>query len=76
VRTGIHRPAGSPAGCAADALTAMVEVDTHSAAPARDSWVTATGTWQPSTDPDPARAVARLAASTVRDVSQPTDPYE
>jgi hypothetical protein len=35
-----------------------------------------TGTWLPSTDPDPARAVPRLAGVSVREVHQPADPYE
>jgi uncharacterized repeat protein (TIGR03943 family) len=62
--------------CAADALTALVEVDTDRPAPVRDTWITVTGTWLPSRDPDPSRAVPRLAATTIRDIPRPTDPYE
>jgi uncharacterized membrane protein YcgQ (UPF0703/DUF1980 family) len=62
--------------CAADAQTAMVEIEAAGATPTRDTWLTVTGTWLPSTDPDPLRAVARLAATSVHDVPQPADPYE
>jgi uncharacterized repeat protein (TIGR03943 family) len=62
--------------CAADAQTAMVEIETNGATPTRDTWVTVTGTWLPSTDPDPARAIPRLAATSINEVQRPADPYE
>jgi len=63
--------------CAADALPTMVEIHTDVAPPpTRDTWVTVTGSWLPSTDPVPSRAVPRMAATSVREVRQPGDPYE
>jgi uncharacterized repeat protein (TIGR03943 family) len=58
--------------CAADAVAAVVlVVGAIGAPPARDGWVTVTGTFEPSTDPVP-----RLRASSLAAVPAPEDPYE
>jgi uncharacterized repeat protein (TIGR03943 family) len=58
--------------CAADAVAAVVRVvGAAGAPPARDGWLTVTGTFEPSADPVP-----RLRASSLAAVPAPDDPYE
>jgi uncharacterized repeat protein (TIGR03943 family) len=58
--------------CAADAVSAVVRVTgTIGNPPARDRWVTVTGTFQHSAD-----AVAELHATSLTEVPAPADPYE
>ncbi|MFJ2608778.1 TIGR03943 family putative permease subunit [Streptomyces sp. NPDC087425] len=62
--------------CAADATTSKVEIKGADPLPA-DAWVTVTGTWRPKgrlgTD---SAWPPLLNATSVKQVSQPTDPYE
>ena len=58
--------------CAADAVAAVVRVvGATGAPPARDGWLTVTGTFEPSADPVP-----RIRASSLAAVPAPEDPYE
>jgi uncharacterized repeat protein (TIGR03943 family) len=58
--------------CAADAIPAVVQVvGTSGALPARDQWVTVTGTFRHGGGDIP-----RLAATTVTEIPPPEDPYE
>ena len=58
--------------CAADAVAAVARVvGATGAPPARDGWVSVTGTFEPSADPVP-----RLRASSLAAVPPPEDPYE
>jgi uncharacterized repeat protein (TIGR03943 family) len=58
--------------CAADAAPVVVRVDgTEGDAPARDQWVTVTGTFRPGGGETP-----RLAATSVVEIPEPADPYE
>lgn len=57
--------------CAADAAAATVQVVGAVSIPARDQWVTVTGSYSAAAGDDPV-----LAASVVRLISQPEDPYE
>lgn len=62
--------------CAADARPFQVEVVDSPVQPTRDEWVRVTGTWQPSTDRDPWKAVPLLRAATVSGMPAPAQPYE
>ena len=58
--------------CAADAVAAVVRVvGATGTPPARDGWMTVTGTFEPSADPVP-----RLRASSLVAIAPPPDPYE
>jgi uncharacterized repeat protein (TIGR03943 family) len=58
--------------CAADAVAAVVRVTgTAGNAPARDHWVTVTGTFQRAAD-----GVPELRATSLAEVTAPRDPYE
>ena len=58
--------------CAADAVAAVVRVvGATGTPPARDGWLTVTGTFEPSADPVP-----RLRASSLGAIPPPPDPYE
>jgi uncharacterized repeat protein (TIGR03943 family) len=58
--------------CAADAVAAVVRVvGATGTPPARDGWLTVTGTFEPSADPVPRLRVSSLAA-----IPPPPDPYE
>jgi uncharacterized repeat protein (TIGR03943 family) len=58
--------------CAADATPVVVDVvGTSGSPPAKDQWVTVTGTFQRG-----GAAVARLRATTVAEIPAPEDPYE
>lgn len=63
--------------CAADATTSKVEIRGSDAFPAADAWVTVTGTWQPKgklgTD---AAWPPVLKTTSVKQVKEPSDPYE
>ncbi|MFJ2306952.1 TIGR03943 family putative permease subunit [Streptomyces sp. NPDC087787] len=62
--------------CAADATTNKVRVRSADA-PATDTWVTVTGIWHPTGKPGSAAAGPPvLDATTVRQVEEPSDPYE
>lgn len=57
--------------CAADASAATVQIVGVASIPARDQWVTVTGSYSPADGDDPA-----LAASVVQNIPAPEDPYE
>jgi uncharacterized repeat protein (TIGR03943 family) len=57
--------------CAADASAATVQIVGVASIPPRDQWVTVTGSYSAAQGDDPV-----LAASVVRDISAPEDPYE
>jgi uncharacterized repeat protein (TIGR03943 family) len=57
--------------CAADALPMVVRVDTEGGKPARDEWVTVTGTFERL-----AGQVPELSATSVVEIPAPKDPYE
>jgi len=57
--------------CAADAVAAVARVVGIDGAPARDSWVTVTGTYQTSED-----GIPTLRATGLRPIPAPVDPYE
>lgn len=60
--------------CAADAVAAVVDVrGVTGDPPARDTWVTVTGTFRPGGDPDRAPV---LDAGSVQPQAAPVDPYE
>ena len=62
--------------CAADAAPVVVRVvGTHGDPPARDQWVTVTGTFRPG-DGAGEGDVAQLAATSVLEIPEPADPYE
>ncbi|MFF0224280.1 TIGR03943 family putative permease subunit [Streptomyces sp. NPDC004629] len=62
--------------CAADATTSKVRVR-GAGAPATDTWVTVTGTWHPKGRlGSPAAWPPELDAMTVKQVDEPSDPYE
>ncbi|WP_030184356.1 TIGR03943 family putative permease subunit [Streptomyces sp. NRRL S-813] len=62
--------------CAADATTSKVQVR-GTDAPATDTWVTITGTWHPKGGVGSSSAWPPvLDAKTVRQVDEPSDPYE
>lgn len=62
--------------CAADATTNKVRVR-GADAPATDTWVTVTGTWHPKGRPGSSAAWPPvLDAKAVRQVEEPSDPYE
>jgi uncharacterized repeat protein (TIGR03943 family) len=56
--------------CAADAAAAVVRVVGSVSAPARDQWITVTGSFTASGD-EPA-----IAATAIEEISPPDDPYE
>jgi uncharacterized repeat protein (TIGR03943 family) len=59
--------------CAADAAPLVVRVvGTEGGTPARDQWVTVTGTYEDTDGGD----IAELAATSVVEIPEPTDPYE
>jgi uncharacterized repeat protein (TIGR03943 family) len=58
--------------CAADALSTVVRVVGTGPPPARDSWVTVTGTFRAMTQDD----VPELAATDLQPIAPPADPYE
>ena len=58
--------------CAADAAPLVVRVvGTEGGTPARDQWVTVTGTFRPA-----GGDIAELAATSVVEIPEPADPYE
>jgi uncharacterized repeat protein (TIGR03943 family) len=57
--------------CAADAAPVVLRVVGVRSVPARDQWVTVTGTFQPGGGDTPA-----LAASNLVEIRAPNDPYE
>jgi uncharacterized repeat protein (TIGR03943 family) len=58
--------------CAADAAPVVVRVvGTRGDTPARDRWVTVTGTFRPGGGDSP-----QLAATSVTEIAEPADPYE
>jgi uncharacterized repeat protein (TIGR03943 family) len=60
--------------CAADAAAAVVRVlGTSGTPPARDQWVTITGTYVASNEPE---AVPQIEATSVQPITAPEDPYE
>ncbi|MDX2683196.1 TIGR03943 family putative permease subunit [Streptomyces soliscabiei] len=62
--------------CAADATTSKVRIR-GADAPATDTWVTITGTWHPKGGLGSSAAWPPvLDAKTIRQVDQPSDPYE
>jgi uncharacterized repeat protein (TIGR03943 family) len=62
--------------CAADARAYRIAVlGTREEFPA-DSWIEVTGTWTPSTEADPFRAIPRINATAVHQISRPAEPYE
>jgi uncharacterized repeat protein (TIGR03943 family) len=61
--------------CAADALTSKVEVR-GVAAPPPGNWAEVTGHWQPDGQSGQDNAVPVLTADRIRQVSEPSDPYE
>ncbi|NGO46801.1 TIGR03943 family putative permease subunit [Streptomyces ureilyticus] len=61
--------------CAADAAPLKVQVR-GSKAPARDTWVTVTGTWHRTGKPGSDEARPVLNATSVQRVDQPSNPYE
>lgn len=71
-RTGFHIARYQIACCAADAVAAVVRVTgTIGNTPARDQWVTVTGTFQRSAD-----GVPELRATSLAEITAPRDPYE
>ncbi|WP_345366958.1 TIGR03943 family putative permease subunit [Actinoallomurus liliacearum] len=71
-RTGFRIARYQIACCAADAVAAVVRVTgTTGNAPARDQWVTVTGTFQRAAD-----GVPELRATSLAEVTAPRDPYE
>ncbi|MER5220457.1 TIGR03943 family putative permease subunit [Streptomyces flaveus] len=61
--------------CAADAAPLKVQVR-GAEAPARDTWVTVTGTWHRTGTPGSDEARPVLNATSVQRVDQPSNPYE
>ena len=61
--------------CAADAAPLKVQVR-DAKAPARDTWVTVTGTWHRTGSPGSDEARPVLNATSVQRVDQPSNPYE
>lgn len=61
--------------CAADAAPLKVQVR-GAKAPARDTWVTVTGTWHRTGSPGSDEARPVLNATSVERVDQPSNPYE
>ncbi|WP_328770210.1 TIGR03943 family putative permease subunit [Streptomyces sp. NBC_00286] len=61
--------------CAADAAPLKVQVR-GAKAPARDTWVTVTGTWHRTGKPGSDEARPVLNATSVERVDQPSNPYE
>ncbi|GAB3015312.1 TIGR03943 family protein [Streptomyces pseudoechinosporeus] len=61
--------------CAADAAPLKVQVR-GAEAPARDTWVTVTGTWHRTGAPGSDEARPVLNATSVQRVDQPSNPYE
>jgi uncharacterized repeat protein (TIGR03943 family) len=60
--------------CAADAAASVVRVlGTSGSPPPRDQWVTVTGTYVASNEPD---AVPQIEAISVQPITAPEDPYE
>jgi uncharacterized repeat protein (TIGR03943 family) len=71
-RTGFRIARYQIACCAADAVAAVVRVTgTTGNPPARDQWVTVTGTFQRAAD-----GVPELRATSLMEVTAPRDPYE
>ncbi|GAA0359129.1 TIGR03943 family protein [Actinoallomurus spadix] len=71
-RTGFRIARYQIACCAADAVAAVVRVTgTTGNTPARDQWVTVTGTFQRSAD-----GVPELRATSLGEITAPRDPYE
>ncbi|MEV0403345.1 TIGR03943 family protein [Actinoallomurus sp. NPDC050550] len=71
-RTGFQIARYQIACCAADAVASVVRVTgTTGRPPARDQWVTVTGTFQRSAD-----GVPELQATSLTEVPAPRDPYE
>jgi uncharacterized repeat protein (TIGR03943 family) len=71
-RTGFRIARYQIACCAADAVAAVVRVTgTTGRSPARDQWITVTGTFQRSAD-----GVPELRATSLTEVPAPRDPYE
>jgi uncharacterized repeat protein (TIGR03943 family) len=60
--------------CAADALPVVVSVQTPTAPPARDTWVTVTGTYAGMSPSD--ATVPVLHADTTTPITQPANPYD
>jgi uncharacterized repeat protein (TIGR03943 family) len=56
--------------CAADAAAAVVHIVGVASMPPRDQWVTVTGSYSPGSD------LPELAATSLREISAPDDPYE
>jgi uncharacterized repeat protein (TIGR03943 family) len=57
--------------CAADAAAATVQIVGVASIPPRDQWVTVTGTYSAAEGDDPV-----LAATIVKNIATPEDPYE
>jgi uncharacterized repeat protein (TIGR03943 family) len=62
--------------CAADGVATKIEVRGDVPQLADDTWVRVVGRWEPSTNPDPEKALAAMRVVSVTTVPAPPDPYE